>query len=447
MRGKAKLQLSILNVLGVAVVLGLLSSALMNGAYGQAFTNNQVNNNNFPSTSSLTSQKQPPKLHLVKITSPVKGQQVSIGKDLEILGTSKDNATTTPDCKVSVKLNSNSYRDASASGSSSQTDYSNWKFTLTPSYANINEGQNKITAKFSCINNPSLLSHNSVNVTGIAATSVPANNDNGSSLQEQVSSAPVTPAATPTEGLNPAVNGTTPVYSESTANNGNNNSTLKAMSVTVSLDKNSLHPGNKQTVTLSAADKDSSSAITGASVSGNITGPSGLTKKVEGTTDDSGKATYSWIVGYPTGKYKVKIELATSGYENYSGSETFNVTPIPVSASNDNSDNSDSNTVHHTITIRTGNDNSHSTSVVSTTHSIGSTSDKSHHNIHHNHHSAVVSSTLPNSVASHDSLLNDHASHDSSSAGSWINPGISGLVQKIINDVKSKLEKHGIPIP
>jgi hypothetical protein len=217
-------------------------------------------------------------------------------KDLEIAGTSKDNVTTTPDCKVSVKLNSNSYRNASAIGSGGQTDYSNWNIILTPSYANINEGQNKITARFSCINNPNLISHNSVNVTGIAATSVATNNDNGSSLQDQISSAPMTPAAS-TEGLNSTVNGTTPLYSESTTNNSNNNNNnLKTMSVTVNLDKNSLHPGNKQTVTLSAADKNSSAAITGASVSGNITDPSGLVKKVEGITDGNGKAFYSWTV-------------------------------------------------------------------------------------------------------------------------------------------------------
>ncbi|MFZ0510144.1 MAG: hypothetical protein WAM14_00945, partial [Candidatus Nitrosopolaris sp.] len=32
----------------------------------------------------------------------------------------------------------------------------------------IKQGQNKITAKFSCGNNSSLTSHNSVNVTGVA---------------------------------------------------------------------------------------------------------------------------------------------------------------------------------------------------------------------------------------------------------------------------------------
>ena len=36
-------------------------------------------------------------------------------------------------------------------------------------YANIVKGQNKITAKISCSNNPSLIAHNSLNVTGASA--------------------------------------------------------------------------------------------------------------------------------------------------------------------------------------------------------------------------------------------------------------------------------------
>ena len=128
-------------------------------------------------------------------------------------------------------------------------------------------------------------------------------------------------------------------------NNSDNN--LKPLSVSVHLGKNSLHPRDKQTITLSVADKNSTAAISGASVSGKITGPSGVIKKVEGTTDDKGKASYSWKVhnDYATGKYKVKIDVSDPGYENYSGSKTFKVTPIPVTLSSENSikSNSDNN--------------------------------------------------------------------------------------------------------
>src|SRR6266705_6559243 len=129
----------------------------------------------------------PSKLHLVKITSPTKGQQVPVGKDLTISGTSLDNGTSS-DCKVSVKVNGISpYHDASGNGGPGQADYSKWNFTLTSTYTNIQPGSNKITAKFSCSNNPIFLSHNSVNVTGVADTSV-APTKNNSSQHEQVSS-------------------------------------------------------------------------------------------------------------------------------------------------------------------------------------------------------------------------------------------------------------------
>jgi len=110
------------------------------------------------------------KLHLVKITSPKKGQQVPIGQALTISGISSDTSKTS-NCKVSVMVNGNKpYRVAYPAGQAGEGDYSKWNFTLTPSYTGIKEGQNKITAKFSCDNDPNILSHNSVNVTGVSRT-------------------------------------------------------------------------------------------------------------------------------------------------------------------------------------------------------------------------------------------------------------------------------------
>jgi hypothetical protein len=42
----------------------------------------------------------PPKIHAVKITSPTKGQQVPIGDNLVVSGTSSDNSNS--NCQVSV---------------------------------------------------------------------------------------------------------------------------------------------------------------------------------------------------------------------------------------------------------------------------------------------------------------------------------------------------------
>jgi hypothetical protein len=110
------------------------------------------------------------RLHMVKITSPIKGQQLPINGTLTITGTSLANSTSAF-CQVSVIVNGiRPYQKADATGNGGAIDYSTWNYKLIPTYAVIKQGQNKITAKFSCDNNPSLTSYNSVNVTGLANT-------------------------------------------------------------------------------------------------------------------------------------------------------------------------------------------------------------------------------------------------------------------------------------
>jgi hypothetical protein len=117
-----------------------------------------------PTPSSLSS-----KMHAVKITSPTKGQQVPVGKDLTIAGTSLANASS--NCQVSIIVNHlKPYQSTTATGPKGIKDYSKWNFVLTSKYAAITPGpNNKITAKYSCTNNPSIVSYNSVNVTGISS--------------------------------------------------------------------------------------------------------------------------------------------------------------------------------------------------------------------------------------------------------------------------------------
>ena len=129
-----------------------------------------------PSSSSSSSLTQLPtsKIHGVKITSPVEGQQVPISKDLGISGTSLANATS--QCQISVGVNRiKPYQNATAAGPGGATDYSKWNFVLTPKYTTIKEGpNNKITARYSCnISNPNLESFDSVNVTGITTPTTP----------------------------------------------------------------------------------------------------------------------------------------------------------------------------------------------------------------------------------------------------------------------------------
>ena len=123
----------------------------------------------------------------VKITSPVTGQTVPAGSsNLQITGTSDDTADS--NCKVLIILNNkHPYQETTPTGAAGQNDYSNWTFTLTPQYTDIEEGINKITAKASCAapyepilvqdnTTHTFVKHYSVNVTGVSTT--PAEEDN-----------------------------------------------------------------------------------------------------------------------------------------------------------------------------------------------------------------------------------------------------------------------------
>lgn len=123
----------------------------------------------------------------IKITSPLKNQTVPVGSNIQISGTSNDNATS--DCNVSIIVNGlKPYQPATPTGPGGAKDYSKWIFNISPQYTTIKEGQNKITAKSTCLNNINPLPtgattngttnnttnstsrHYSVNVTGVAAS-------------------------------------------------------------------------------------------------------------------------------------------------------------------------------------------------------------------------------------------------------------------------------------
>jgi hypothetical protein len=122
----------------------------------------------------------------IKITSPTRGQQVPVGKDITISGTSIDNTSgSTNDCKVSVRVNKVSpYQPATPAtrtadrggtgAAATKDDYSKWNFVLTSKYTTIKPGQNRITAKYECGNNPALTSYSSLNVIGVSATTTAA---------------------------------------------------------------------------------------------------------------------------------------------------------------------------------------------------------------------------------------------------------------------------------
>ena len=103
----------------------------------------------------------------VKIMSPDKGDLVPLNsnKSLVIQGISKDNATS--DCDVSVVINNvKPYQNVQPTGAQGANDYSNWQYTVSSNYTNINEGNNKITSKILCLGGPQTLqAYYSVNIT------------------------------------------------------------------------------------------------------------------------------------------------------------------------------------------------------------------------------------------------------------------------------------------
>jgi hypothetical protein len=303
------------------------------------------------SSSSLSSEA---KTHSVKILSPTKGQQVPIGRTLVVSGTSNggtNSSSNTSNCQVSVIVNGiKPYQQAIPTGKRGPNDYSNWTFNATPKYSPIKEGQNKITAKYSCGNTPTLVSHNSVNVTGVSGTGAnlktPTTN---SSHTNPTSSHAVVPV---------------PLVSESSLfSSGIRNGTgIKSMSVSGHFAKGSVHPGDTQSISFTVTDANTSTPVTGANITGNVTAPSGATKQdFGGITDSNGTASYSWKIGVkdPTGHYSVEVKVSAPGYKISSASKSFKVTSTTTSSSTSHkvnsgvNSNSNDNSQSHPSTIIT----------------------------------------------------------------------------------------------
>jgi hypothetical protein len=342
-----------------AVILILLTSTLVtNEVHAQISPNTQhsaVRNNSIAQPQQQQYQASH-KMHIVKIISPAKGQQVVAGKNLIVSGTSVDN--TTSDCGVSVIVNGvKPYHLASGNGSAGPKDYSKWNFTLTAAYTSIKQGQNKITAKFSCTSDPNLISHSSVNVTGVGTSVTPI----AAQQKQQYSGKNSTNVNTTFTG-----NAISRINSSRVENNKINTNINGTMSISIHLAKKSVHAGDKQGIIIRVNDVNSSVPIVGASVLGKVADPSGGSfKKFGGTTDDTGKSSYSWTVSQSDtpGKYKTILEVSAHGYKNSTGSKTFQVLPVtntttgnngliqPVSPNASNSNNNQKNSPSTIIPI------------------------------------------------------------------------------------------------
>ncbi len=151
------------------LILALTTFIFANSIETNILTTNIAYGQNKPSSPSLsTTISHKTSIHAVRITSPVRGQDVPFGKNLVVSGISAPGNSTTSNCHVSVIVNGlKPYQNASGIGPKGQNDYSKWTFLLIPKYTTVKQGTNKITSKFSCGNNPSLVSYYSLNVTGL----------------------------------------------------------------------------------------------------------------------------------------------------------------------------------------------------------------------------------------------------------------------------------------
>jgi hypothetical protein len=128
----------------------------------------------------------------VKITLPKSGESVPTSGNLTILGTSS--VTGTSACQVSVIVNDvKPYQTAAAGGNGGANDYSQWKFTVTPNYTAIKEGQNKITSKITCPGGAVGLTKwfgiNVTGVTGVAAVNANSTSGNGTGTGSKTNNA------------------------------------------------------------------------------------------------------------------------------------------------------------------------------------------------------------------------------------------------------------------
>jgi len=103
----------------------------------------------------------------VKITNPANGQQMAIGKNLTLSGTSSYSPTS--NCGVFVIVDGvKPYQKTIPIGQGVGNNYFKWKYTPTSAYAGtIKQGINRITATLLCQANPvNLTKFYSINMTG-----------------------------------------------------------------------------------------------------------------------------------------------------------------------------------------------------------------------------------------------------------------------------------------
>ena len=258
----------------------------------------------------------------IRILNPITGQNVSAGDGLMISGQSSDN--NFKNCSVSVIINDvKPYQNAVAKGEGGKNDFSKWEFELHRNYSQIIEGENKITSKLLCLSEPTRWY--SVLVNGVNGSSKQNTGDVFSSVlpdREQNTSAASNDAGAlqPKEQLQP------PQDNISAASNGVGNGT-KEMIVSISVEKNPIARGERQSATILVTDSDSN-AIANAQINGKLIYPgNNYEKEFTGLTNLEGNFIYSWIIGKKgdVGPLSIEVQASHQNYSPSSATDSFEI--------------------------------------------------------------------------------------------------------------------------
>jgi hypothetical protein len=268
---------------------------------------------------------------IIKIVNPITTQNVSAGQELKISGTSSD--TTSKNCSVSVIVNNlRPYQTAIAKGSDGISDYSQWEFALRNSYTQINDGENKITAKLSC--SAASPRWYSVFVNGVPNYS---NNEPPSPLkseeeQSTLSAKLSTPNNTNNNEQLPAIQSEEEQDLPSTdlSVTDNTDGDENALLVSIVPLNDPVSRGDTQSVTITVTDS-TSNAVANAEIEGNLIYPGdNFEKEFNGITDSQGEFVYSWTIGEngDAGQLSVEAEVSDQVHPPSSAASSFEIVDL-----------------------------------------------------------------------------------------------------------------------
>jgi hypothetical protein len=296
----------------------------------------------------------------IKIVDPITTQNISTGQEIKISGTSSD--TNVKNCSVSVIVNNlRPYQTAVAKGSEGVSDYSQWEFALRNSYTQINEGENKITAKLSCSsasprwysvfingvpNNSNVEPLSPVKSEGEQSTlsanlstdnNINTNNDELPAAQSEEEQN--LPTSDLSEIDNTDINDELPAAQSEEEQNlptsdlseiDNANSNDNALLVSIIPLNDPVSRGDTQSVTITVTDS-TSDAVANAEIDGNLIYPGdNFEKDFNGITDSRGEFVYSWTIGEngDAGPLSVQVEVSDQVHPPALATSSFDIVDI-----------------------------------------------------------------------------------------------------------------------